>query len=61
MAQNKPSSIVMRTPRSVDVDLTARCNLRCTYCYFFDNAAVAYRDLSTEEWLQFFASVGAWA
>ena len=28
---------VMRTPRSVDIELTARCNLRCTYCYFFDN------------------------
>jgi SynChlorMet cassette radical SAM/SPASM protein ScmE len=48
----------MRTPRSIDVELTARCNLRCTYCYFFSNPAVEYRDLSTDEWLRFFAECG---
>ena len=35
---------VMRTPRTVDIDLTARCNLRCRYCYFFDNPAVEYHE-----------------
>lgn len=49
---------VMRTPRTVDIDLTARCNLRCRYCYFFDNPAVPYEDLSTEEWLRFFDELG---
>jgi Fe-coproporphyrin III synthase len=49
---------VMRSPRSVDIDITARCNLRCTYCYYFDNPAVPYRDLPTEEWLTFFEECG---
>jgi SynChlorMet cassette radical SAM/SPASM protein ScmE len=49
---------VMRTPRSVDIELTARCNLRCAYCYFFGNEAVAYRDLPAEEWLRFFEECG---
>jgi SynChlorMet cassette radical SAM/SPASM protein ScmE len=49
---------VMRTPRSVDVEITARCNLRCKYCYFFDNQAANYVDLSTAEWLQFFDELG---
>ncbi len=50
---------VMRTPRTIDIELTARCNLRCRYCYFFNNPAVEYRDLSTEEWLQFFDELGS--
>lgn len=49
---------VMRMPRSVDIELTARCNLRCRYCYFFNNPAVDYHDLSTDEWLQFFDELG---
>ena len=51
-------SRVMRTPRTVDIDLTARCNLRCRYCYFFDNPAVPYQDLPTAEWLRFFDELG---
>jgi SynChlorMet cassette radical SAM/SPASM protein ScmE len=49
---------VMRTPRSVDIEITSRCNLRCRYCYYFDNPTVEYRDLSTGEWLQFFDELG---
>jgi SynChlorMet cassette radical SAM/SPASM protein ScmE len=49
---------VMRTPRSVDLEITARCNLRCRYCYFFNNPEVEYRDLATEEWLTFFDELG---
>lgn len=45
---------VMRTPRGVDVEITARCNLRCRYCYFFENPAVTYADLPAEAWLTFF-------
>jgi SynChlorMet cassette radical SAM/SPASM protein ScmE len=50
---------VMRTPRKVDIDITARCNLRCRYCYFFNNPAVNYRDLPTDQWLTFFDELGA--
>ncbi len=49
---------VMRTPRGLDIALTARCNLRCSYCYFFDNEVVQYEDLPTEEWLRFFEECG---
>jgi Fe-coproporphyrin III synthase len=51
-------SKVMRTPRSLSLELTARCNLRCRYCYFFNNPEVEYRDLPTDEWLQFFDELG---
>jgi len=50
---------IMRTPRTVDVEITARCNLRCRYCYFFDNPSVQYRDLPTDEWLAFFEELGS--
>jgi SynChlorMet cassette radical SAM/SPASM protein ScmE len=49
---------VMRTPRSVDLEITSRCNLRCKYCYFFDNPEVTYKDLPAEEWLQFIDELG---
>jgi SynChlorMet cassette radical SAM/SPASM protein ScmE len=45
---------IMRTPRDMDVEITSRCNLRCHYCYFFDNPDVRYHDLPTDEWLRFF-------
>ena len=50
---------VMRAPREVDIEITARCNLRCRYCYFFNNPAVEYRDLPADEWLKFFDELGA--
>jgi len=49
---------VMRSPRSVDIEITSRCNLRCRYCYYYDNPAVDYNDLSTAEWLHFFDELG---
>lgn len=49
---------IMRTPREVDIEITSRCNLRCQYCYYFDNPSVSYRDLPTEEWLRFFNELG---
>jgi SynChlorMet cassette radical SAM/SPASM protein ScmE len=52
---------VMATPRSVDIDITSRCNLRCTYCYHFSGAGDVDADLPTEEWLRFFAELRACA
>ncbi len=53
-----PAPRIMRTPRSVDVEITSRCNLHCRYCYFFDNPAVEYHDLPTNKWLLFFEECG---
>ena len=53
------SASLMRTPRSLDIELTARCNLRCRYCYFFNNPAVEYHDLPTADWLAFFDELGS--
>jgi SynChlorMet cassette radical SAM/SPASM protein ScmE len=43
----------MNTPRSVDLAITNRCNLRCTYCSHFASAGDVGHDLPTEEWLTF--------
>jgi SynChlorMet cassette radical SAM/SPASM protein ScmE len=53
------ASKVMRSPRNLDIEITARCNLRCRYCYFFNNPAVEYRDLPADEWLKFFDELGS--
>jgi SynChlorMet cassette radical SAM/SPASM protein ScmE len=53
------SANVMRVPRKLDLELTSQCNLRCRYCYFFNNAAVEYKDVSTAEWLKFFDELGS--
>jgi SynChlorMet cassette radical SAM/SPASM protein ScmE len=45
---------VMRTPKSVDLDVTNKCNLRCKYCAHFSGAGDVDQDLPKEEWLQFF-------
>jgi SynChlorMet cassette radical SAM/SPASM protein ScmE len=44
---------LMKTPRSVDLSITNRCNLRCTYCSHFTGASDVDQDLPKEEWLQF--------
>ncbi len=49
---------LMQTPREVDVAISSRCNLRCRYCYFFDNPEVVYEDLPTGPWLRFFDECG---
>lgn len=53
------SRVAMRTPRTLDIEITAQCNLRCSYCYFFHNPAVDYRNLPTDEWLTFFDELGS--
>lgn len=49
---------VMPTPRTVDLEITSRCNARCRYCYYLNNDGVAYEDLPTERWLAFFEELG---
>lgn len=49
---------LMKTPRSLDIEITSKCNLRCRYCYFFNNAAVPYADLPADAWLNFFDECG---
>ena len=53
------ASRVMSAPRSLSIEITSRCNLRCRYCYFFNNPAMVYRDLPTDEWLKFFNELGS--
>lgn len=45
---------VMRTPRSVEIEITSRCNLSCRYCFFFSSPADVNNDLPFEEWDRFF-------
>ena len=45
---------LMKTPKSVDLNITTKCNLRCSYCSHFDSASDIETDLPTEEWLKFF-------
>jgi SynChlorMet cassette radical SAM/SPASM protein ScmE len=45
---------VMRTPKSMDLEITTRCNLRCEYCSHFASAGDVGLDLPKEEWLRFF-------
>jgi SynChlorMet cassette radical SAM/SPASM protein ScmE len=42
------------TPVEVHLELTSRCNARCTYCYYLDNDGVRYEDVATAVWLRFF-------
>ena len=44
----------MSTPRSLDLDITNYCNLRCKYCSHFTSAGDVKQDLPAEEWLDFF-------
>ncbi|HXX53888.1 MAG TPA: SynChlorMet cassette radical SAM/SPASM protein ScmE [Thermodesulfovibrionales bacterium] len=59
MKTHTGSAMVMRIPRTIDIEITAQCNLRCSYCYFFHNPEVDYRELPTGEWLTFFDELGS--
>jgi SynChlorMet cassette radical SAM/SPASM protein ScmE len=45
---------LLRTPKSVDLAITGRCNLRCKYCSHFTSAGDVDSDLPKEAWLLFF-------
>ena len=44
----------MSTPKSLYLEITNRCNLRCKYCSHFNSAGDVGRDLPKKEWLKFF-------
>ncbi|MGV8110555.1 SynChlorMet cassette radical SAM/SPASM protein ScmE [Methanospirillum sp.] len=52
-----PPEGLSRSPRSVDLSLTGRCNLKCRYCFYADSMA-ARSDLPTKRWLSFFEELG---
>jgi len=54
----KSELLIMHTPRSLDLEITSQCNLRCRYCYYFNNPDVDYHDLPTDEWMNFFDECG---
>jgi len=45
---------LMKTPKSVELEITSKCNLRCKYCSHFTSAGDVDQDLPKEEWLRFF-------
>ncbi len=49
---------VMKRPRSVDLEITSRCDARCRYCYCMNNEGVAYHDLPAQRWLDFLDECG---
>lgn len=48
---------VMRSPRSVDMEITTACNLRCDYCSHFSGPGDVEKDLPLEAWLRFFSEL----
>ena len=47
---------VLDAPTSLDISLTGRCNLHCSYCFYADE--MKYRpDLPVEEWVAFFGEL----
>jgi len=48
---------LIRTPKSIDIEITNRCNLRCKYCSHFSSAGDVGVDLPKEEWLEFFGEL----
>lgn len=48
---------VMFTPKTVDISITDKCNLRCKYCYHFESSSDV-QDLPTAEWVKFFRECG---
>ena len=45
---------VMKTPKTLELTITDRCNLRCSYCSHFTSPSNVGTDLPLDEWLKFF-------
>jgi SynChlorMet cassette radical SAM/SPASM protein ScmE len=52
-----PPSGLKPRPKTVEISITGRCNLKCQYCFYADEMA-ALSDLPTERWLAFFEEMG---
>jgi SynChlorMet cassette radical SAM/SPASM protein ScmE len=48
---------VMKSPRSVDMEVTTSCNLRCAYCSHFSGPGDVGTDLPLDAWLLFFSEL----
>ncbi len=48
---------IMKSPRSVDMEITSSCNLRCDYCSHFSGPGDVDKDLPLEAWLGFFSEL----
>ena len=57
MSENQTEMRIMSTPRNVDIAVTGKCNLSCAYCFYADEMT-SRSDLSTRQWLDFFAVLG---
>lgn len=51
----------MRSPRAVELAVTAQCNLRCNYCSHFTSGGDTTDDLPASEWLTFFGELSSCA
>jgi SynChlorMet cassette radical SAM/SPASM protein ScmE len=49
-----PNPRLWKTPQTIELAITNRCNLRCKYCYYFTSPADVGHDLPLDEWLKFF-------
>ncbi len=52
---------VTNSPREIHLDITSKCNLRCSYCYYFSSEGDNGVDLPLQEWLNFFEECNKYA
>lgn len=49
--------MIIKSPKSVSMSITGRCNLQCKYCFYSDEMT-ALSDLPTNRWFAFFEELG---
>lgn len=49
---------LMKSPKSMDLDITSRCNLKCKYCFQRTSPTDTKTELPTEEWMAFCGELG---
>lgn len=49
---------VMKSPKSADIAITGRCNLRCKHCSHFSSPGDTNADLPLDEWKKFMDELG---
>lgn len=50
----------VKTPRTVDIQITGRCNLRCKYCSYFTSSCDSGVELPAGEWTRFFEELNGY-